>query len=1155
MDRSSHRFILDTRARKAVLLALVFLPAPATRAFSSHGSTLSRGSRDALIRVPDVRLHSDVGWSDDRPPRPGSQKMKLVGECLESRTYAYEARLKSPLGIKLAEEPLSRASNADTEAQRSSPRTCVVVCEVLPGASAHDAGVRTGDRIVATGASWGGGMWDSSTVEGVTSSVATRLRMYGEVKIRFERPFDGAEEVSWRSVVSETFTVDLRKPLGITLEERILSPEGSVSGSAQDGVPQQKAVFVKGLDPNGNAVASGRVNLDDRILSVSASFGDSMWEAHTVDGVVSAVATRVALNQPVRLKLERKVQVGAWQADDDDGDGDGGEGSDLKGGEKGAKLRRGGRARRDSEEDEQQTGFNSDAVLSGAGGGENDAANAEESAVVVPTSSSSTTATNGMSTGSGSPRDGLVDNRPAPPPLEGIGSAVLALEELKRMDVSTTSTKAVLMERCCYLVYKFGKPGRSASESASKVLQVASTVFAIDGLVPSSKFVNMAMTALAKCRRPGKAVGVYDDALAKGFVPTLEVVTTLARALTPTPAEASKLAKLPLPKVDQKQAGTKGKASMALPWGRAPAKAAAKSVKVGDGRLEAERAQQERRTDRLVAATTLLEKRRVVPDTFFLNSLLRCFMLNGQVSEAEDIFYRVMKAGGASATEEKARPAPPDRFSWNIMIDGYARRGRPDLAAKCFQDMSQMPVVSTTGGGGFTEDMLQAPTALRPDLFTCTALLKAFVSVEDFARADELLSTMEAALQPRRNDFSRKSGNDGRQPTPEEEADADVGTAAAAEGSGFFSSVSAVAPDLLVYNTLLKGYCRSVRWREALDVVFRMEEVAGLSPDYDSFAHLVPALCRAGHPDIGLSKLEDVKRLGIRLDTKLYTMFVVCLARLKDPLGALELLRAMKASGVKPNLKTFTAVMDACLRAEDADLCLSISAELKRAGAEPDEVVYTMIVRAYGLKKEVRKAALLVAALQREAEDEATSQKGVPAAVRPGVALYNALLREAVLCESWGIALGTVEEVLLNGRPNDATYEALSLEPRQSENQVIDEKRGPASSLALRSQFLFDAVDRIKNTPKERIRIAGHLYTTCLLEALKASTGAIGPADAAVHDAAAEALITARRRGEVKLRLRDEDACMEAERTWETKLGRMIEGGEWEPLVLFEESA
>ena len=73
----------------------------------------------------------------------------------------------------------------------------------------------------------------------------------------------------------------------------------------------------------------------------------------------------------------------------------------------------------------------------------------------------------------------------------------------------------------------------------------------------------------------------------------------------------------------------------------------------------------------------------------------------------------------------------------------------------------------------------------------------------------------------------------------------------------------------------------------------------------------------------------------------------------------------------------------------------------------------------------MRKAALLVASLQREHRAALAANAEAPATVvvppPPSSALYNALLRESVASSSWALAEGALAEVLLVGRPNDAT--------------------------------------------------------------------------------------------------------------------------------------
>lgn len=146
-------------------------------------------------------------------------------------------------------------------------------------------------------------------------------------------------------------------------------------------------------------------------------------------------------------------------------------------------------------------------------------------------------------------------------------------------------------------------------------------------------------------------------------------------------------------------------------------------------------------------------------------------------------------------------------------------------------------------------------------------------------------------------------------------------------------------------------------------------------------------------------------------------------------------------------------------------------------------MVYSFIVRAYGMKWEVRKAALLVAALQREYNEATTDTSSSPSTaklVKPSVVLYNALLREAVACRSWAIAIGAFTEILQQFRPNAETYAALAQEPRRlSEAGEGEGNEVDWEEVGLHSRFLFEVVTRVKDTvkktPKSNVRIAGEL--------------------------------------------------------------------------------
>ena len=535
-----------------------------------------RGSVFSKVSSPSDQ---EGGWGGDLSQRGKTTQMRLVGESLERRAYIYEARLASPLGIKLAEQNSASTIERDYDDDASDsarPASRVVVAGVEKGSTAWDAGVRAGDCIVATGASWGGGMHLTSTVDGVTAAVTSRVKMFGDVNLRFERPFDSADEVSWRSVVAETFIVELAKPLGIELTEK--------------GEGAERAVYVKTLDPAGNAALSGQVKVEDRIVAVSASIGNGLWDANSVEGVVSAVATR-QLNQPIRFKLERQVSVGAWR------ELDGRDGSDD--------------AFDDAFEDEEN---NEEERIADANDATGDAKRREDAAEAVEKGADDNKDSDGAVS---IPREKKRD-------VLGMESAGAALDSLKGTDVSTASTQAVLFERSCALLHKYGNAGSSSSSftgrtsSNEEVRAALANVHAVldvvlaAPVVPPPKLMNMGMIAFLKLRRPLEAVTFFDQCLERGSLPNVLVATTLAKVLSKkntfdTTAATYKAATAnEVPQLKAKRGS-----SPALP---SP-------------------------VPQLAAVLESLEKQRLPLDSQFLNQLMQCYLIRGHLREVSKEYW------------------------------------------------------------------------------------------------------------------------------------------------------------------------------------------------------------------------------------------------------------------------------------------------------------------------------------------------------------------------------------------------------------------------------------------------------------------------------------------------------------------------------------
>jgi pentatricopeptide repeat protein len=202
-----------------------------------------------------------------------------------------------------------------------------------------------------------------------------------------------------------------------------------------------------------------------------------------------------------------------------------------------------------------------------------------------------------------------------------------------------------------------------------------------------------------------------------------------------------------------------------------------------------------------------------------------------------------------------------DVVSYNTMISILANEGRSEEALALF------------------ERMKRSGTALRPDKFTYTSLIKAVSNQDDI---QELLYDM------------RERG---------------------------------VEPDCVTYNTMIKSLCESKRWTQATRLVTEMES-RGIVPDSMTYGYLMSSMLKTGKANACLALFESAcaspRTSALTENVYLYTTAITAASMLGDYERALELVARMNAVGIRPNMVTLTAVMGACLSSGRADLASQI---------------------------------------------------------------------------------------------------------------------------------------------------------------------------------------------------------------------------------------
>ena len=203
----------------------------------------------------------------------------IFAEAGEPETF--EVVVPKPLGIQLQEKE----------------GIGVVVSMVYEGGNAFKAGLAAGDIVVATSASIGPGMWPKKTVSGVEAAIQTRIDR--QVRLRMVRPCRDERKLPWEGPLIDTYEVELGQPIGMVLREK-----PGLQGSGEVEVAEVAA--------GGSAAQSGLVRAGDAVLATSGTIGDTLWGKSSLEGVLAAISTRLALSPTVTLRMRRSSELGPW---------------------------------------------------------------------------------------------------------------------------------------------------------------------------------------------------------------------------------------------------------------------------------------------------------------------------------------------------------------------------------------------------------------------------------------------------------------------------------------------------------------------------------------------------------------------------------------------------------------------------------------------------------------------------------------------------------------------------------------------------------------------------------------------------------------------------------------------------------------------------
>ncbi|KAG9441362.1 hypothetical protein H6P81_017216 [Aristolochia fimbriata] len=152
-------------------------------------------------------------------------------------------------------------------------------------------------------------------------------------------------------------------------------------------------------------------------------------------------------------------------------------------------------------------------------------------------------------------------------------------------------------------------------------------------------------------------------------------------------------------------------------------------------------------------------------------------------------------------------------------------------------------------------------------------------------------------------------------------------------------------PNVYSYTILLNVYCKE----DILIATGTLEEMEtkGLEPTIVTYGTYINGLCQAGHIDLALKFIQELKKKNVILNNYCYNAIIhgfCCKGRLDD---AKKVLDEMRRSGIPPDVHSYSILVDGFCKAGDVSNGCAVFDEMVNNGVRPNLVSYSALLDAY----------------------------------------------------------------------------------------------------------------------------------------------------------------------------------------------------------------
>jgi len=166
-----------------------------------------------------------------------------------------------------------------------------------------------------------------------------------------------------------------------------------------------------------------------------------------------------------------------------------------------------------------------------------------------------------------------------------------------------------------------------------------------------------------------------------------------------------------------------------------------------------------------------------------------------------------------------------------------------------------------------------------------------------------------------------------------------------------------IAPNVITYSTVIKGYCSADCLDDAFKLLHDMKQDSKICPDEVTYNTLLDGCARYGLFDRGMSVLKEMRDAGVPPSNYTLSVLVKLATRAKQPGKAFELCDSMcQEFGIRPNVHVYNNLIQAatcCSKGtsharsggRDLQTALQTVVQMFANNVSPDARTYVLLLR------------------------------------------------------------------------------------------------------------------------------------------------------------------------------------------------------------------